>query len=310
MKRFGLHRLSVAVLLALVGCDFGNPWDYSHPARISYSISGAFAPVQIVTLIDESGLAELSQQYYPIKYVAHYQLTASQLDSMKDAFDRADFVTLRSKYKPKQIIMDGSYYSITYSSNGGSKTVTVESGADLPKGLQSLLDQLYRTNDIILQNPDAGTLLIGQTYSIKAWPFSDNLRLADHLEQDVYLNNNAFYRSVFNFLNQIGGTIYETVLWEDDRLYHVTFSHNGATFEENIGSYFRVWETPLRHWPANFGFSLSDIPQTGRVLDAQAFRELKQFLHEYPLYAQLFILDELKEGGTAVWLALLSGKPE
>lgn len=300
----------VTCLLISTGCDFNNPWDYSHPARISYSISGGFTGSQQETVIEESGRAELAQQYYPQKYVARYQLTANQLDSVKDAFDRADFIALRSKYEPKEPIVDGSYYSITYSSDGGSKTVTIESGAELPKGLASLLEQLYRTNETILRNPDAGTLLMGLTYSIKAWPFSDNLKLADHLEQDVHLNNTAFYRDIFNFLNQIGGAIYETVLLEGDHLYRVTFWRNGTTFEENIGSYFRVWEPPLRHWPTHFGFSLSDIPQTGRILDAQAYRDVRQFLNEYPLYLQLFIFDELKEDGKAVSLALLSGKPE
>jgi hypothetical protein len=309
MKR-ALTYFCCTCFAALTGCDFSNPWDYSSPATISHSITGGIAGIHEETVINENGLAKLTHHYSHQKYVVHDQLTSSQLDSLKDAFDRADFLTLRDRYEPKQIIMDGFLSSTTYSSDDGCKTVAVESGADLPKGLSGLLEQLYRTNEIILQNPDAGTLLIGSTFTIKVWPFSENIKLADHIDQDIHLNNAALYRDIFNLLDQIGGDIHQTVLWEGDHLYRITFWRNGLTFEENIGSYFRVWDVPLRYWPAEFGFSLRDIPPTGQIVSAAAHRDVRQFLNENTYYLQLFIFDELKDDGQAVWVTLLSGKPE
>ncbi len=301
-----------AIFLVSTACDFSNPWDYSHPAHIAYTISGGFGGIHVQTTIDENGQAELSHRYYPQKFVVHYELTPVQLDSLKDAFDQADFIALRRKYEPKHPIADGFFYAISYTSDGATKTVEVEDGADYPKKLNVLLSELHRVNGMILENPDSGTLLIYQSFAIHIWPFSEAIKLGDHSGERIYFNNTEQYRQIFNYLDQLDRqvSLYEIVFWEGDSLFTLGLSRQGPTFEENIGSYFQVWGIPIRYWPMEFGFALSDIPETGRVLTALNYKLVRRLLNDYRVYPQLFIFDELRDGGKAVTLVLVSGRPE
>lgn len=302
----------MAAFLAFTACDFSNPWDYSVPALIEFTIAGGYAGTHEETIIDETGQAELTHHYYPQKLVVHYQLSPSQLDSLKLAFDRADFVTLKSKYEAKHPIADGFSYSISYTLDGTTKTVVVEEGADYPKKLLTLLLELHKVNELILDNPDAGTLLIYQTYTIKVWPFSDSIKLGDHSGDRIYFNNTGLYRQIFDFLNQFAqqSSLDEMVFWEGNSLFILRLEREGPTFEDNIGSYVQVEGIPVRYWPTEFGFTLSDIPQTGMVLDLAIYHAVRRLLMEYQAYPQLFIFDELREEGEAVSLLLLSGRPE
>ncbi len=315
MKRLVLPRelwIGFAIFLAFTACDFNNPWDYSVPAQIEFTIAGGFVGIHTETRIDETGHAQLTQ-YHLQKYVIQYQLTQSQLDNLKLAFDRANFLTLKNKYPQKYPIVDGEGpISISYTVDGATKTVVIEPGAEPPQRVGTLLEELYRVNEIILENPDAGTLLIDRTYTIKVWPFSDSIKLGDHSEGRIYFNNTDLYRQIFDFLNQFAqqSSLDDMVFWEGDSLFTLRLEREGPTFEDNIGSYVQVGGLPVRFWPAEFGFALSDIPETGRILEAPVYHLVRRLLMEYQAYPQLFIFDELKEEGKAVSLALLSGRPE
>jgi hypothetical protein len=300
-----------AIFLVSAACDLSNPWDYSHPAHIAYTIRGGFGGTNEATVIDENGQAELTHDYYPQKYVVHYQLISNQLNGLKSAFDRADFVALNNKYPQKHSVKDDFFYFITYTSGGATKTVVVEEGAEPPRQLEALLIALHKTNEVILQNPDAATLLISQFFEVKLWPFSDSVRLGDFNEDKFYFDNSELSRQLFDYLNHIDPFVFdELVFWEGDSLYSLRLFREGPTFEENIGSYFQVWGVPVRYWPADFGFALSDIPETGRILDAQTYQAIKSRLNVNLFYQQPFIFDELQAGGKAVTLALVSGRPE
>lgn len=310
MKPFVGHYIVAAIFLIATACDFSNPWDYSHPVKISYTLRGGFAGTNEVTVIDESGGAELTHGYQP-KYVVHYRLTPNQLNGLKAAFDRADFVALQDKYPQKHSVKDDFSYSISYTSGGATKTVVIEEGAEPPRKLEALLIELHKTNEAILNNPDAGALLIYQFFEIKIWPFSDSVRLGDFNEDKFYFDSSELSRQLFDYLNQIDPFVLdELVFWEGDSLYRISFFREGPTFEENIGSYFRVWGVPIRYWPADFGFALSDIPETGRILDAQTYQAVRSRFNVALFYWQSFIFDELMEGGKAVTLVLVSGRPQ
>jgi hypothetical protein len=143
--------LSVSLLLSGCDSDVLGHMDYTAPAAIEYTISGGFAGIHQGTTIDEQGFCEMVDSQ---DSVIHHQLTDDHLDSLKAAFKEANFFTLKDKYSPPQIVMDGFFYSISYSTNRKSKTVTVEDGADFPEGLGRLLQILHETNWKILSSQD------------------------------------------------------------------------------------------------------------------------------------------------------------
>lgn len=142
---------SVSLLLSGCDSDILGHVDYTAPAAIEYTISGGFAGIHQVTAIDEQGFCEMVDSRND---VIHHQLTDDHLDSLKTAFEEADFFKLKDKYSPPHIVMDGFFYSISYSTNRKSKTVTVEDGADFPEGLGRLLQILHETNWKILSSQD------------------------------------------------------------------------------------------------------------------------------------------------------------
>ena len=143
--------LSVSLLLSGCDSDVLGHMDYTAPAAIEYTISGGFAGIHQGTTIDEQGFCEMVDSQ---DSVIHHQLTDDHLDSLKAAFKEVNFLKLKDKYSPPQIVMDGFFYSISYSTNRKSKTVTVEDGADFPEGLGRLLQILHETNWKILSSQD------------------------------------------------------------------------------------------------------------------------------------------------------------
>lgn len=142
---------SVSLLLSGCDSDIVRSVDYAAPAVIEYTISGGFAGIHQGTTIDEQGFCEMMDSR---NSVIHHQITDDHLDSLKAAFKEADFFKLKDKYSPPQIVIDGFFYSISYSTNRKSKTVTVEDGADYPEGLGRLLQILHETNWKILSSQD------------------------------------------------------------------------------------------------------------------------------------------------------------
>lgn len=85
----------LAVFCLLAGCG-SNPVDYSASARIEYTIAGGLPATYEKTSIDEQGLVEFIHHSRGGEFVTHFQLSASQLDSLKAAFDQADFFSLKN----------------------------------------------------------------------------------------------------------------------------------------------------------------------------------------------------------------------
>lgn len=302
-----------AASLICAGCGIlSNPVNYSAPAIMEYSISGGVVGVNEKTIINENGFGELAHYAYGQKFVIQYQLSESQLDSLKRTFDDADFFYLKNEYKPSQTVADGFSYTITYATGDRTKTVLAEDGANYPKKLRNLLGKLHETNLLIKSIPDAGTLVIDREYKIKQWLFSEDIKLEDNLQKEVYYLDSKVFREIFSFFVRIHNEEPRSsfLFWENDHLYQISASGLALYFEENIGNYFYPFRRhPVRFWPPEFGFQLSEIPEAGLILESEEFNRVNNLLKEDATYFNIFIFDELKDGGKAVSLYLVSGKP-
>ena len=78
-----------------------------------------------------------------------YRLTAAEFDSLKNAFESADFFLLDSNYAASRKISDGFNREITWNSDAGSKSVWVEANAATPSKLSDLLSLLNGITDVI-----------------------------------------------------------------------------------------------------------------------------------------------------------------
>ena len=146
VRQFAMSGLIGAVLMPLLlfpVCGIFEPILYSGPADISYLITGGFAGVHEETDIDEDGHARLILYTNDVR---RCELSLERLDDLKKDFRRAHFFRLKKSYKPSQPIMDGFYYTITYATEGRTKTVRVEDGANISDTLQKLLEALHDTN--------------------------------------------------------------------------------------------------------------------------------------------------------------------
>jgi hypothetical protein len=70
----------------------------------------------------------------------HWTVSSKRLRGLKRALKAAKFSTLKRSYRPKAIVFDGTVQSIRYR----GKTVTVSSGAEIPKRLGTVIARLAR----------------------------------------------------------------------------------------------------------------------------------------------------------------------
>jgi len=303
-----LVALVLTALFVLLSCGtFKNPVDYSVPAIIRYTISGGIAGIHEETTIDEYGLAKLSYRCSHRTFVVHYQLAKAQWDSLKTAFGKADFFNLKDEYIPSERIADGFFYSITYTTGKKTKTIIAASGADFPKGLENLIGLLHQTNWLILSNPDAATLMIRWEYTIKEWPFSDSFKLEDNLENYAYNDGSEVFKAISNFFAELRQNNVKTLFWEDKYLYEIIVGWAAA---KALDYFYVMKQYPVRYWPQDFGFDLSQIPEMGIVLEGEILTAVTNLLKKDVTSFNIFVLDELRDGGKAVSLILVSGRPE
>lgn len=292
----------IAIFTFVLSSCIKNPVDYVAPAIIEYTIAGGIAGIQEETIIDDNGLSELC---HGGGFILHYQLTESQLYKLKSMFSEADFFNLRNEYVPSRPIMDGFYYSITYTTDSKTKTITAATGAKFPNELEKLIEMLHELNSIIRSNADAGTLLIRWEYTIKEWLFTNNIKLEDNLQNRVYTDGSEVFKEIFRFFKELQQNDINALFWEGDYLYEITVGWGG---EEN-DDYFKVnRKHPVRYWPENFGFNISRIPEKGIILEGEILSVVSNLLEEDVTNFNIFIFDALRDGGKAVSLILISGK--
>lgn len=301
---------SLFTIFILLGCDEPNPIDYSAPAFIEFTISGGFAGSFDKLEINETALAKLT---HGGGYIIQYQLNMDQLDSIKTAFKEAEFFTLKDEYIFPTTIIHGFSYKISYKTGSHMKTVYIIGYKNLPEELEELLQTLYNIYILIMENPDAGTLKITHRFNINKWLFSDHTRLKENVQKKVYYTNSEESKAIFNyFVNIYRGDLNRGYYWEKDYLYQITFSGVGLSFEENIGNYFfPVRRVPVRYWPEDtLRIALSAIPEEGLVLEGELFIQFQQFLKKDGAirFDNVFIYDELKDGGEAVLVNLINGR--
>jgi hypothetical protein len=202
------------------GCDSGvlEPADRSTPIStmvIEYTITGGFAGIHEETHIDEDGYCQL---IYGSEHELHYQMSESLLDSVRWLFQQADFFNLRDVYTPSQTVMDGFYYTITLSTPERTKTVRTETEAPHPQSLTRLLDMLHELNWRIRSQPDVWTVRIGQEHTMKAWTFTENVRLADNVGIWISDDGSEHLDEIFYFFQEIGQNDVNALFWEGDFL--------------------------------------------------------------------------------------------
>jgi hypothetical protein len=156
--RYFIRRTLPGLLLifaVMAGCNLISPTSSPAPipasANYEYWVTGGFAGIVEHTVFDSTGLAQLS---YPgnsknpnTSYT--YKLTLVEFDSLKSAFESADFLRLHSSYAAGQPIVDGFDLRVVCNFGSGAKTVSVEANASVPSGLSNLLRYLNSLNATI-----------------------------------------------------------------------------------------------------------------------------------------------------------------
>ena len=250
------------IILPSSGCDKDvlEPADRSTPMVtmvIEYTITGGFAGIHEETHIDVDGFCRF---IYGPGNEADYQMSESLLDSVRWLFQRANFFNLKNVYTPSQTVMDGFYYTITSSMPERSKTVRAETEAPHPQSLNRLLELLHELNWRIRSHADVGTLRIGREHTIKAWTFTENVRLADNVGNRIIDDGSEHFDEIFRFLREISQNDVSALFWEGDFLYRITVNWGGSVEKD---SFQVIRQIPVRFWPAGFGFSLDQIPEGG-----------------------------------------------
>ncbi len=157
MRRLAATKLAIFFLIAtgVISCNILGPRSNEMPVPVSntyeYWVTGGFAGSKEHTVIDSTGLAKYTSQFSPGSAITTYtyRMTESELDTLKVAFESANFHSLDSVYQAAQRIMDGFDMSVTWNAGNQSKTVAVEANASVPSGLSSLLRALNNVNTAI-----------------------------------------------------------------------------------------------------------------------------------------------------------------
>ncbi|MBC8346964.1 MAG: hypothetical protein ISR89_08695 [Candidatus Marinimicrobia bacterium] len=302
--------LSLFTILFLLGCDDPEPIDYSAAAFIEFTVSGGFTGISDKLEINETAFAKLT---YGGGYIIRYQLNMDQMDSVKTSFKDAKFFTLKDEYLSSSSLIDAFTYKFSYKTGSHMKTVYIEGYVNLPDELKELLQKLYKTYSLIFVNPDAGTLKITQRFNINKWLFSDHNPLNENFQKKVYFTDSGDSKAIYNYFVKIyRGDLHRGYYWEKDYLYQISFSGAGLSFEENIGNYyFPSKRIPVRPWPEDtLGIVLSAIPEKGLVLEGNLFIQFQNYLKKDGAirHDNIFIYDELKDGGEVVFVNLINGR--
>lgn len=145
----------LALLFSVSSCNILSSGSGQPPEPVSstyeYWVTGGFAGSVEHTVFDSTGLAQLVYLNAPdaVPAVYTYRLTTGEFDTLRSAFESADFFSLDSDYAASQKIADGFNFEIAWNSDAGSKSVRVEANAATPSKLSDLLNVLNETTDVI-----------------------------------------------------------------------------------------------------------------------------------------------------------------
>lgn len=303
MRQFTIFLIFVN-LVVFLSCnkDSTSPISPSEPAIIEYRITGGIAGINENTIIDEAGFCELTHFKHSENFKIQSQLSSQQLLNLKSKFAQTFFFQLDEEYTPSQQIMDGFFYTIKYSTNSRSKTVKTQTEAGGPN--ISLIEALHETNYYIHSNPDAVTLIIFQEYIIKEWPFSDILCLKDNIYNDIFFTEAQSHINIHDYLYSIKDDINDCLFYEENLLYDISLGWCGGGDFDNFEP---REETEIRFWPENLGFDISDITEIGYVVEDDNLNSVLSIFQESR--SHIFIYNELADGGKAVWVLKITGRP-
>lgn len=298
--------LSILLLgLFFIHCGiFEN--DEEEVYRLEYEFSGGFAGILERTFVDEDGHCRFT---YGSEYSIGYQLPTAAWDSLTSLFIDEGFFNLGDRYYPETPVADGINYRIKFYSNDQIKTVDAATGGNIPENLNRIIDALFDLNGRIRENPDVGTLSISNRYTLRLWPFSEDLRLSDSLGISVTYENDSLSREIFDFfVQQFQAGAHAPLFSEADSLYDIIVSGLSLSFEENIGNTFRiVRQYPERYWPASLGIDLHSITDC-IVVSQDQYIAIRDYLRDDNEAFDIFILENLQDGEEAVQVRILGGQ--
>ena len=142
-------------VFSVTGCNILDSGSEQPPKPVSatyeYWVTGGYAGSVEHTVFDSTGLAQLSYVHSPGSPASGYtyRLTGGEFDSLRSAFESANFFSLNSSYTATQRIMDGFNHRIACNFDSASKTVAVEANASIPAVLENLLGVLNNLNTTI-----------------------------------------------------------------------------------------------------------------------------------------------------------------
>ncbi|MFC1724771.1 hypothetical protein ACFL4T_04025 [candidate division KSB1 bacterium] len=297
---------TICILIVLFSSCSENPvsYDYSEPAEIEYTISGGLAGNTERTTIDKNGFGKLFHFLSGNEIEVSCPLQDELYSKLQSKIKNSDFFNLNDDYNTDRPVLDGFSYSITYSTENRTKTITAVDGAAVPVTFPSLFNTLREINSFIRQNSETQTLFVYEEYIIKDWPFSDKIRLSDNLDNSIYLNELDISNEVYNFFLEIRNSEDDAIFWEGDCLYRMRKGWYGDELQYIEPSS----QHQLRYWPDETNIDINDIGKSGLVLEEDKLSTVQNLLSGY-WYTKIFILGELKDGGKAVYLLLINGKP-
>lgn len=267
--------------------------------NLEYEITAGEAGIFHETHINEKGFVYFTHFIYSNgEYKISTSLTRQKHDSIIYILSENDFWNLSDKYFPDSPFVDGLYFSISYQTEDKSKKVIVEAGADIPIQLKNIYRTLEETNQFILSNPDQATLIIpwNRQHTIKKWPFSDFVKLEKksyNYEEIICATEILDYFA--NIRNETG---YDVLYWDADFLYEI---YDGG---ENTGYFNAHQRYPIKYYNQEFDYDITELQNDGIIIDISEIADIKNDLK----ISIVYILDELKDNGSAIKLKLIPGK--
>ena len=275
--------------------DFGTNIPDTETFSLDYNESGGVGGMNNTLTISKSD----SIVYLGHDYDFSTKAAEEDLNFLFLVLNSNSFFSMDSAYLPDQRVADDIIFRISYHSDSKSHIVIASgccSNSKWPKGLINIVDYLQGYVIELKSKINSGKVIVTKKMILEEWPFSDRIKLSDHLYKNVDVDE-----EIFKHIREPSNQDVKVSFFEGEWIYRLNASNSGELSSYYISIHDR--NKPIL-WP--FKPKLADIPENGINLVGQDYFWIKRKLKEihYPRY----LIDGLLESGEYIYeINLING---
>jgi hypothetical protein len=286
------------IIFLFISCirDFGTNIPDTETFSLDYTKSGGFGGINNTLTISKSD----SVIYLARDYNFSTSADGEEINYLFNILQLNSFFSMDSEFLPDQHVADDIIFRISYNSDSKSHTIIASgycSNSKWPKGLIKIVDYLEGYVMELKSKINSGKVIVTSKMLLEEWPFSDRIKLSDHLHKNVDVDE-----EIFKHIREPSNQDVKVSFFEGEWIYRLNVSnHSGELSSYYISIHDR--NKPIL-WP--FEPKLADIPENGINLVRQDYIWIKEKLKEihYPRY---FIDGSLEPGEYIYEIHLING---